>query len=261
MIIILPGTVHHPACRHVSLISMSAFPATLRTLYLLPLTTYILGSTLAARAASKKAPPVKPATQYAAFDTHPNEHVSIAAEPCADEKDCSFFRLPYVRHSFIPVRVVITNDGEKALSLDDVRIQFISANKDVLPAATDEDLERRLFTFKSATGRKIPLPAPLPSITTHGTPIDKKITQDDADFGFPGTTVNPHATLDGYLFYDVRDLDEPVLKHAELYVKMIKTMDGKQQLFAFTVPFDKWLAAQPAGTKPAASGGSENHLR
>ena len=205
------------------------------------------------QAASKKAPPVKPAAQYPAFDTHANEHVSIAAEPCIDEKDCPFFRLPYVRHSFIPVRVIISNDSDQALSLDDVRIQFISANKDVLPAATDDDLERRLFTFRSATGRKIPLPAPLPPITTHGTAIDKKITQDDADFGFSGTTVNAHATLGGYLFYDVRDLDEPALKHAELYVKMIKTLDGKQQLFAFTVPFDKWLAGQAPAGKPASA--------
>ena len=249
------------ALRSVSQISMFSRSISLRLTPPLLLTLAILGGARPLYAASKKAPPIKPATQYAAFDTHANEHVSIAAEPCTDEKDCPFFRLPYVRHSFIPVRVMITNDSEKALSLDEVRIQFIDANKDVLPAATDEDLERRLFTFRSATGRKIPLPAPLPSITTHGTPIDKKITQDDADFGFPGTTVNAHATMGGYLFYDVRDVDEPALKHAELYVKMIKTMDGKQQLFAFTIPFDTWLAAQPGKSAGSTAKTSANEAK
>ena len=99
-------------------------------------TTCILG--VYAFASSHKAPPIKPANQYAAFDTHPNEHVTIGIDPCNDPEKCSFFRLPYIQHGFIPVRVVITNDGDTALTLTDVRIQFISAANDKIPAA---DLE------------------------------------------------------------------------------------------------------------------------
>src|SRR5665213_1386891 len=66
-------------------------------------------------AASHKAPPVKPANQYAAFDAHPAEHVTVGIDPCNDPDKCSFFRLPYVQHGFIPVRVVITNDGDTCL--------------------------------------------------------------------------------------------------------------------------------------------------
>ena len=39
------------------------------------------------------------------------------------------------------------------------------------------------------------------------------------------------------------------MKHAELYVKEIKTTDekgGKVELFAFTLPFDKYLATHPS---------------
>jgi hypothetical protein len=204
-------------------------------------------------AADKKAPPAKPASQYAAFDAHPNEHLTIAADPCDDPKDCDFFRLPYIQHGFIPVRVIFTNDGDTALSLDDARIQFISANNDVIPAATDDDLQRRLFSTKSVKGRKIPLPLPLPPITLHDKPVDKQISKDDTDFGFNTTTVNPHSTLAGYLFYDVRPLDDPPLKDAQLYVKMVNAITGKdgakKQLFPFTIPFNKWLAGQP-GAKP-----------
>jgi hypothetical protein len=197
----------------------------------------------------KQAPPIKPAAEYAAFDTHPNEHLTIAADPCDDPKDCDFFRLPYIQHGFIPVRVIFTNDGDAALSLDDARIQFISINNDVLPAATLDDIQRRLFSTKSVKGRQIPLPAPLPPITLHDKPLDKQITNDDADFGFSGTVVNAHSTLAGYLFYDVRQLDDPPLKGAQLYVKQVHSLDGKKPLFSFTIPFDKWLAAQP-GAKP-----------
>jgi hypothetical protein len=202
-----------------------------------------------AYAADKKAPPAKPANQYATFDAHPSEHVTIAAEPCNDPKDCSFFRLAYIQHGFIPVRVIITNDGDDFLSLEDVRIQFISANRDVIPAALDDDINRRLFSTKSAKGTKIPI---IP-ITIHHAPVDKKITEDANDFGFQGTTVKPHTTLAGYLFYDVRGLDDPPLKGAELYVKMIHILNDKKELFAFSIPFDKWLAANASSASKPAS--------
>jgi hypothetical protein len=216
--------------------------------FLLVTTVFLL--TAYAHAADKKAPPAKSANQYTVFDAHPKEQVTVAADPCDDPKDCDFFRLPYIEHGFIPIRVVFTNDSDAALSLDDARIQFISVNNDVIPAATLDDIQRRLFSTKSAVGKKIPLPMPLPPITLHGKPMDKRVTQDDADFGFNSTIVNPHSTLAGYLFYDVRELDDPALKGASLYVKMVHTLDGKKQLFSFTIPFDKWLAAQPAA-KPA----------
>ena len=189
----------------------------------------------------KSAPPAKPASQYAANDTHPDEHVTIAAEPCDDPKLCSFFRLPYIEHGLLPVRVIITNDGDRALQLNEARIQFFSAANDKLPAATEDEINRRLFTFHSTK----PIHIPLDPFPIKRTPIDKKITEDDNDFGFRGTVVNAHSTLAGYLFYDVKELDDPALLHAELYVKMIHTMDDKQELFAFTIPFDKWLAANP----------------
>jgi hypothetical protein len=211
--------------------------------------TCILAGT--AQAASHKAPPVKPANQYIAFDTHSNEHVTIAIDPCNDPDQCSFFRLPYVQHGFIPVRVIITNDGDTALTLNDVRIQFISAANDKVPAADLEEINRRLFNLKRSMNRPLPLPIPIP---IHHAPVDKKITQDDNDFGFQGTTVNPHSTLGGYLFYDVRGLDDPPLKDAQIYVKMIRTLDGKHELFPFTIPFDKWLAANP----PAKSTSQKN---
>ncbi len=216
----------------------------------LPATAFVVA--VPSLAANKKAPPAKSAGEYVAFDAHPKEHVTVAAEPCDRPDDCDFFRLPYIQHGFLPIRVIFTNDGDTALSLEDARIQFISANNDKIPAATDDDLDRRLFSLRSAAGHKIPLPMPLPPITVHGKRADKEILKDDDDFGFPGTVVNPHSTLAGYLFYDVRGLDEPALKNAELYVKMVHTLDGKKQMFDFNIPFNPWLAARPKDNPTSA---------
>ena len=206
-------------------------------------------------AADKKMPPAKPATEYTLFEAHPNEKVTIAAEPCDKPENCVFFRNKYVEHGFLPVRVIITNDGEKPLTLDDVRIQFISEDKDILAAALPEDLQRRLYSRKGAQGRRIPLPFPGASIPiSKGEQVDKKITQDDQDFGFPSTTVAPRTTSSGYIFYDIRGLDDPAMRHATLYLKEIRWQGETKQLFDFNLAFDKWLAVQPAPVKkPAAT--------
>jgi len=192
----------------------------------------------------RPAPPVKPAAQYPLNDAHSNEKVTVAADPCEDEDQCKFFRLPYVSHGFLPVRVIVTNDRDQPLDLAEARIQFFPANGGKEGAATDDDLNRRLFHGKDAAGTKLPI---IP-ITIHHQPVDQKILNDDTDFGFASTTVPPHSTRAGYVFYDTRGLDDPVMQHAELYVKEIKTTDDKGasvELFAFSLPFDKWLAARP----------------
>ena len=200
-------------------------------------------------AGGRQAPPAKPAGQYPAFDAHDTEKVSVAIDPCTEQRDCDFFRLPYIRHSLIPVRVIISNDSDAPLDLSNVRMQFISSEHDKLPAADYEEINRRLFSTKDAMGTKIPL-IPIP---IHHAPVDKKILEDDRDFGFNSTTVAPHSTLAGYLFYDLKDFDDPnrsPLRGAELYVKMIRIKGGKE-LFAFSIQFDKWLNA--TSSKPAST--------
>ena len=221
----------HPLTAAVAAIAAAALAA-IAAVCLLP---------FAVHAADKKAPPAKPASEYPASDTHPSEHVTVAADPCDDPRLCPFFRLPYIQHGLLPVRVIFTNDSDRPITLEDARMQFISANDDRIPAATEDDINRRIFTIHSAQ----PMHIPLDPFPVHRTPVDKKISEDDNDFGFKSTTVSPHSSLDGYLFYDIKDLEDPALKHAELYVKMVRTLDGKQELFAFTIPFDKWLAANP----------------
>src|SRR5262249_55729086 len=156
--------------------------------------------------------------------------VTVAADPCTDKKDCSFFRIAYLDHGLMPIRVIFTNDSDRAITLEDARIQFIGIDGQKTPSATEDEINRRIFTYHSTQ----PIRVPLDPFPTHRPPVDKKIPQDDNDFGFSGTVVNAPSTLAGYLFYDVQGLDEP-LKGAELYVKEVRSMDRKQELFAFTI--------------------------
>ncbi|MES2390870.1 MAG: hypothetical protein V4555_04465 [Acidobacteriota bacterium] len=184
---------------------------------------------------ARKPKPALPAGQYQLHQTNAEDHVTVAAEPGDVDATRPDTRLDYFHHGFLPVRVIITNDSDQPLDLDQVRIHFIGADNSVIPAATEDELIRGLFTLKSATGTKLPLGLPIP-ITVGKKDIEKKVAQDDIDFGFATTTVAPHSTIAGYLFYDVRDLDDPALRNATLEVRKMEVSGTHRVIDSFEIP-------------------------
>ena len=56
--------------------------------------------------------------------------MSIAVEPYDTREKESIFRVDYLGHGIMPVRLIVTNDGNRPISLRDARILFYT------PAAT-----------------------------------------------------------------------------------------------------------------------------
>ncbi|TCK71775.1 hypothetical protein [Acidipila rosea] len=195
-------------------------------------------------AGSHKPPAPKDATTYPAVDIHPQELVAVAAEPFETKDKTTFFRVDYLKYGFMPIRIIVTNNGERPISLKDARIDFISANGDKIPAAEPEDIERRTTNIGN-TGRTIPLPFPLPPIHEKPKSDEKKINQDFDEFEYGALAVEPHTTRAGFLFYDVRGLGSDPLKGAKLELRELRNSDGKE-LFYFEIPFDKYLGASTA---------------
>ena len=108
---------------------------------------------------------MQPATSFAAVEVHPDENVAIAVEPYDTKEKESIFRVDYLGHDVMPVRLIVTNLGDRPISLRDARILFETAAGDRIQAAEPEDVER-LMTRKERKGGKIPMPAPLPPIHT-----------------------------------------------------------------------------------------------
>jgi hypothetical protein len=192
-------------------------------------------------ASDHAAPPVKDASAYAAFDAHPDDHVVIAAEPFDTKEKESIFRIDYLKNDFMPIRLIVTNNGDRPISLKDARIHFITAAGDRVPAAEPEDVERRM-THVSNTGRKIPMPAPLPPMGGKPKTPDAKIEQDFAEFEYAAIAVEPHTTRAGFLFYDMEGLGGNPLRGAKLRLRELRDADGKE-MFYFEIPFDKYLDA------------------
>jgi hypothetical protein len=192
-------------------------------------------------ASDHTAPPVQPATSFAAVEVHDKEQVAIAAEPYDTKKKASIFKVDYLSHGVMPVRLIVTNLGDRPISLRDARILFETATGDRIQAAEPEDVVR-LMTRKDREGGKIPLPGPLPDIRTKPKGSIKEIQDDFDTFEYQALAVEPHTTRAGFLFYDVSDLAHP-LKGAKLYLKMLRNADG-DELFYFEIPFDKYLQSK-----------------
>jgi hypothetical protein len=192
--------------------------------------------------AFEHAPPqAKDAATYPAVDIHQDEQVAIAAEPYNTEAKVKIFRVNYLEHQFLPIRVIITNNGDRPISLNQARINFISAHGDRIPAAEPEDVERRI-SFRDKDGAHIPL-GPIKLHTKPKTP-NSKVEQDFSEFEYAALVVEPHTTRTGFLFYDIQGLGNTPLHGAKLTLRQLQNADGKD-LFYFEIPFDKYLQTQP----------------
>ena len=70
---------------------------------------------------------MQPATTYPAVEVHDKENVAIAVEPYDTKEKESIFRVDYLGHGVMPVRLIVTNNGDKPISLRDARILFYTA--------------------------------------------------------------------------------------------------------------------------------------
>src|SRR6204780_5872882 len=211
----------------------------MKGLKLIPLLAIWLG--LPALANDHKDPPVQPATSFAAVEVHDKEKVAVAAEPYDTKEKEAIFRVDYLSHGVMPVRLIVTNNGNRPISLRDARILFLTAAGDKIQAAEPEDVER-LMTRKEREGSKIPMPGPIPAIKLKPKASNKETEADFDAFEYQALVVEPHSTRAGFLFYDVSQLDHP-LKGAKLHLHKLRDADG-QELFYFEIPFDSYLKSR-----------------
>ena len=201
----------------------------------------VLGLALPLLASDHKEPLVQPATTFADVEVHADEKVAIAAEPYDTKEKESLFRVDYLAHGVMPVRLVVTNNGDKPISLRDARILFQTASGDRIQAAEPEDVER-LMSRKEREGQSIPMPGPLPKIKLKPKASIKDVESDFNEFEYQALAVEPHTTRAGFLFYDVSQLSHP-LRGAKLHLHALKNAEG-QELFYFEIPFDKYLQSK-----------------
>jgi hypothetical protein len=184
-------------------------------------------------------PPAAHAGTYALHETHSDEKVTVAVDPCDTPEKAAVFKVNYRGYDLYPVRLMISNDSDQTLMLQDVKIEYITARRAKLQPATDDDIYRRLVNpsraNKSKPGPHLPFP-----VGKKKDPINKDIVEEYHSAQFLTVPVTPHSTHSGYLFFDM--IDEKLEPGAHLYISGIKA--GTKELFYFDIPMDKPAAAE-----------------
>lgn len=183
-------------------------------------------------------PKTYPAQTFPARDDHKNEQVSVAADPYDMPDKAAIFRVPYKDAGFLPIQLIVTNDGDQELDLRAMKVEFVTVHRDKRLPALPEDIYRRIA--RSSSPQVVnPLPFPRKKVKASVSKEDKEEIQ---AAGFAWTSVPAHSTRAGFLFFDVEGIANP-LAGGVLYVSGISAA-GKE-LFYFSIPMEKYLTYQP----------------
>jgi hypothetical protein len=192
---------------------------------------FFLGSLLAAKEFVK--PVAKPASSYPLHDQHSDEAVGIAADPYDTPERAEIFSVKWAEQGFLPIYVVVTNDSDQPVSLTGMQVQLITANREKIPAASNDDLYRRL-AHVNASGPKYPLPFPRTKVKGA---VGKKALDEMNAAQFSAKAVEPHSSQSGFVFFDVAGITSP-LEGARFYLTGLRDSKGADLLY-FEIHFPK----------------------
>ena len=181
-------------------------------------------------------PVARTAINYPAHDFHRDEKVAIAADPYDTAEKAKIFSINFAGHGFLPVFFIVTNDGDQPVSIANMEITLITANRSKLTPVTIDDLYRRLSNPQAQTR---PSPLPLPH-KVKGTVSKKEMDEIEAS-QFAARAVEPHTTQSGFLYFDVGGIDT-VLKGANIDITGVSDAKGNELLY-FEIATDKYVNA------------------
>ncbi|MBV9087913.1 MAG: hypothetical protein JOY79_10545 [Acidobacteriaceae bacterium] len=197
------------------------------------------------------APKAYHARTYPARDAHDDEKVTIAVDPYDIADKASLFTVNYKQEGFLPMLFIVSNDGNQTISLADMKVELVTVKRVKIPAATPDDIYRRITRQPVHGDSPSRGPLPIPRKTVHKG-VKKEEQNEIENSQFLAKAVEPNASQSGFLYFDVEGISNP-LAGAHLYVSGIRDSKGQELLF-FDIPLEKYLSYQPG-----AKAGSEQH--
>ena len=173
-------------------------------------------------------PIARPAKTYPAHDDHGEEKVAIAADPYDTPDKAKLFSVNFHEHGFLPVFFIVTNDGDQPISIANVDVKLITANRSRITPASSEDIYRRLSNPQAATR---PSPIPIPRKNVKGA-ITQKERDEIESSTFAAKAVEPHTTQSGFFFFDIGDIS---LAGAHIDVTGVNDAKGTELMY-FEIP-------------------------
>lgn len=183
-------------------------------------------------------PAAQPANSYPAHDEHPDDKITVALDPYDKSDKASIFTIHYNEVDFLPVFLVITNDGNQPVSLADMKPEFVTVDRAKLPPATEDDLYRRIAR-PTASDTPSANPLPWPKKKVKGA-VSQPEMEEITDSAFAAKAIEPHTTRAGFLFFDVSGISAP-LPGSHFYLTGVRDAKGNELMY-FEVSLDKYLS-------------------
>jgi len=198
----------------------------------------LLLAVLCAAAKQFVMPSAKPAKTYPAHDEHSAEGVAVAADPYDMADKANIFTAHYSEQGFLPVFVVVTNDGDQPVSLTGMQAQFVTVSRAKLIPSSTDDIYRRLSRPTTNGGKSYPLPFPTKKVKGG---VSKETQDEITNSQFNAKAVEPHSTQAGFMFFDVSGISDP-LPGARLFLTGVRDSKGNELLY-FEIPMENYLSA------------------
>ena len=200
---------------------------------------------IAAPAKDKKTfdpPSAYHANSYPARTYDEQNHITLAADPYDTPDKAAIFAGDYASSGLMPVRLIISNDGDAPIALTDLKVEFVTINRDKLVPQRTQDILRKLSRTDTRPDERMQVPLPIPH-RKQKRAVKEEVEDEIGRAQFMAKAVEPHSTQSGFLFFDVGGIRNP-LAGANLYVSGIRNSKGEELIY-FEIPMEKYLSYTP----------------
>ena len=165
--------------------------------------------------------------------------VLVAVKPYRVDKDvkAAFGKAKPYKYGVLPILVVITNRSDHTLDLADLKVRFISADRDGLEPISAEDLAYLKLDTKPKE-RPVYLP-PVPGIWRGGVKKGPLAKPEFDQRAFKAPVVPPETTVSGFFYYLTGNLPDPVPGSA-IYLSGVKDLNTGKELFYFEISLNPY---------------------
>jgi hypothetical protein len=178
-------------------------------------------------------PKAESASTYPSKDSQSNEKITVAIDLYNTAPKDDIFNTHYVQEGILPVFLVITNDGDKPISVTKMSAELVTANRAKLEALSADDVVRRVAHVNASStnpGHAGSIPIPFGN-------KNKKAQQQLDEINrarFGAFAVEPHSTQSGFLFFDIQDVRNPT-QGAHIFLSGVRDAHGNELMY-FDIP-------------------------
>jgi hypothetical protein len=177
-------------------------------------------------------PRAENASTYACKDAHPTEKMTVALDVYNTSPKADIFNTPYNQEGILPVFLIISNDGDQPVTVKDMQAELVTAGRAKLESLTADDIFRRVAHISGSSTSPARV-GPIPLGSNKNKKAQKQY-EEIMNAVFTAAAVEPHTTKSGFLFFDVRNVKQPV-DGAHLYLTGVRDSNGNELMY-FEVP-------------------------